>query len=355
MNGTSPLLFQIAPESATVRKYLHKHVLVGLNSGTIYRGTLSAWSHVKQSLTLTNAQVEDEQFPSLGVASRSFPFHVIAEVRVADASPEVLATLTPELQERAKAAAASMARSAAEDARIESHRDMSELVHQADAEGVSFTEMLISRGLATPVEHDDDEGDESAGADESKKKRRRGGKKKKKKTALVDVDPNVSAQIQAAVDQAAAAAAQAKPRARIILEFRSLDGTPPLAHILPAKVTRGHGRIHDFLLNGVGPIIVGPVDQGLPSLDGDIQHDGEDTTCRRIADKVLQAHEDELETMFQRMGLPTDGDAGEKITSLKADFVRLMAAAPPGAIELDPDLARIIRGLEDGSMGAVFK
>ena len=204
MNGTSPLLFQIPPESATVRKYLHKHVVVGLNSGTIYRGTLSAWSHVKQSLTLTNAQIEDHQFPSLGVASRSFPFHVIAEVRVADASPEMLATLTPELQERAKAAAASMARSAAEDARIESHRDMAELVHQADAEGVSFTDMLISRGLATRVEHDDDEGDESAGADESKKKRRRGGKKKKKKTALVDVDPNVSAQIQAAVDQAAA-------------------------------------------------------------------------------------------------------------------------------------------------------
>ena len=348
MNGTSPLLFQIAPESATVRKYLHKHVLVGLNSGTIYRGTLSAWSPVKQSLTLTNAQVEGPQFPSLGVASRSFPFHVIAEVRVADASPEVLATLTPELQERAKATAASMARSAAEDARIESHRDMTELVHQADAEGVSFTEMLISRGLATPVEHDDDEGDESAGADESKKKRRRGGKKKKKKTALVDVDPNVSAQIQAAVDQAAAAAAQAKSRARIILEFRSLDGTPPLAHILPAKVTRGHGRIHDFLLNGVGPIIVGPVDQGLPSLDGDIQLDGENTTFRHIADKVLQGHEDELETMFQRMGLPPDGDFRDK-------FASLMAAAPPGAIELDPDLARIIRGLEDGSMGAVFK
>jgi len=240
-----------------------------------------------------------------------------------------------------------MARSAAEDARIESHRDMSELVHQADAEGVSFTEMLISRGLATPVEDDDDEGDELAGADESKKKRRRGGKKKKK-TALVDVDPNVSAQIQAAVDQAAAAAAQAKPRARIVLEFRSLDGTPPLAHILPAKVTRGHGRIHDFLLNGVGPIIVGPVDQGLPSLDADIQLDGEETTFRRIADKVLQGHEDELETMFQRMGLPPDGDFRDK-------FASLMAAAPPGAIELDPDLARIIRGLEDGSMGAVFK
>jgi len=355
MNGTSPLLFQIAPESATVRKYLHKHVLVGLNSGTIYRGTLSAWSPVKQSLTLTNAQVENQQLSGLGVASRSFQFHVIAEVRVADASPEVLATLTPELQERAKVTAASMARAAAEDARIESHRGMTELVQQADAEGISFTEMLISRGLATPVEDDDDEGDELAGADESKKKRRRGGKKKKKKTALVDVDPNVSAQIQAAVDQAAAAAAQAKPRARIVLEFRSLDGTPPLAHILPAKVTRGHGRIHDFLLNGVGPIIVGPVDQGLPSLDGDIQLDGENTTFRHIADKVLQAHEDKLETMFQRMGLPTDGDAGDKITSLKADFVRLMAAAPPGAIELDPDLARIIRGLEDGSMGAVFK
>ena len=48
---------------------------------------------------------------------------------------------------------------------------------------------------------------------------------------------------------------------------------------------------------------------------------------------------------------------GRNHQPLKADFVSLMAAAPPGAIELDPDLARItiIRGLEDGSMGAVFK
>ena len=348
----SPLLFQISPDDAALRKRLHNHVLVALKGGTIYRGTLSAWSPVKQTLTLTNAQVEGAQLSGLGAACKTFQFHTISDVRVADASPEVLATLTPELQERAKATAASMARAAAEDARIESHRNMTELVDQADKAGISLSDLLIQRGLAAPVDDDDDDDEADAkAADEAKKKRRRGGKKHKTKlktSALVEADPNFLAQVEAATEQVVAAAAQATPRARVILEFGPSDSSPPVAHILPAKTTRGNGRIHDFLLNGVGPILVGPVEHGLPSLDAEIQLDGARTTFRRMADKVLQDHEDRLEVMLQRMGLPMDGDARERI-------VRVMANAPPGASELDPSLARVIRGLEDGSMGIAFK
>ena len=151
------LLFQLAPDDTRMRSYLRNHVLLHLIGGTSWRGTLSEWSRVKQTLTLTNAQVDGPALTGLGVASKTFRFDTVSEVRVADASPEVLAGLSPAQQELAKAAAASMARAAAEDARIESHRGMTELVAQADAQGLSFTELLIQRGLAKTVEDDDDD------------------------------------------------------------------------------------------------------------------------------------------------------------------------------------------------------
>lgn len=341
------LLFQISPDDVAMRKRLRTHVLLNLTDGKTWRGTLSEWSFVKKTLTLTNAQIEGPEMTGLGLASKAFSFDIIREVRVADASPEVLATLTPELQDRAKATAASLARSAAEDARTETHRDMTELVHEAKEAGVSFVDMLMQRGLAKVVDDDDDDDQEASSG--GKKKRRRGGKKKKKNKGLVAVDPNVSAQLDTAISQAAAAAAQQKPHARVILEFRTLD-QPPMAHIMPGRSTRGHGRVHDLLLNGVGPVVVGPAGQGLPTLDGQIQIDGETTTLRALADEVLQAHEDQLHSMIGELGLSTEArdQFAEKISSLVAN-------APPGASELDPELARVLHGLEDGSMGITFK
>lgn len=353
------MLFNLAPDLPSVRKYLHNHVLLRLRNGELWRGTLSKWSAVKQKLSLTNAQRNGPELSGLGVASKSFRFDAVADVCVADASAEVLATLSPAQREQAIESAANMALCTREDARIEQHRDKMEMVQQADAAGVSIAEL---------VQQVDENGGDDEEAD--KKKRRRGGKKKKKKgLGLVAVDPNVSAQgeavveaaeanveaetaeaetaeaaeaetAEAVVDQACAAAAQSKPRARVIVELRPEQ--PPLWHILPALSTRGHGLVHDYLLEGVGPVIVGPESQGLPSLDASTTRDGESTTYRAIADKVLKEHEDEVETKFEDLGLasPTRG------------FIESLMGAPSG---LDADLARVIRGLEDGSINALIE
>ena len=367
------VLFQIPPHDATVRKYLRTHVLVRTKSGHIpfpslftlsytqvWRGTLSEWSVNKKTLKVTNAQADEPAMTGLGVACKAFRFDTVMEVAVADASPEVLATLTPTQAEAWKTTAASMARAAAEDARIEQHRDMTELMDQADRTGVSFGELLVQRGLATPVddeEEDDDDDDEGGkSSKEGKKPRRRGGKKRKdkKKNRLLEVDSNISAQLEEALDQAVAAnsaaekatvkktaTALAKPRARVIVELRAADAQP-IAHILPAKTTRGHGPINGFLLNGVGPILVGPKGQALPPLDAQVHVDGRATTYRCIASAMQQDHADQIDAQMASMGLPPE--ARERVANL-------IAEAPAGATEMDPDLARVIRGLEDGSMG----
>ena len=128
-------------------------------------------------------------------------------------------------------------------------------------------------------------------------------------------------------------------------EIRHVAGQVPAVGAffdLPALSTRGHGLVHDYLLDGVGPVIVGPESQGLPSLDASTTRDGESTTYRAIADKVLKEHEDEVETKFEDLGLhsPTRG------------FIESLMGAPSG---LDADLARVIRGLEDGSINALIE
>lgn len=347
MSLSSSLLFQIPPDDYRIRQYLTKHVLLGLENGTYWRGTLKEWSPVRRSLKLTNAQQEGPSLTGLGLAFKSFAFVDIAEVRVADASDAVLMTLSESQRELALASAASMERAAAEDARVESHRGMTETVHEAETKGLSFTELLIQKGIAKPVNDEDDDDDENddAQSSKSKKTRRRGGKKKKKKAGLVAVDdPELNEHIAAAADQNAAAAVSSEPSERVILEWR---GGQLTAHILPASSVRGAGVVLDLLRAGVGPIVVAPPsEEGTPTLDAEFQKSsGERSTLRTIAAQVLQDRLDSHEAMRQELGLSQD--AWDKVKGV-------FASAPPGAENLDPDLKRVLGELEAGSLGVVF-
>ena len=55
--------------------------LLGLREGTFWRGTLAAWSAIKQSMRLTNAQREGPEMDGLGVGSKTFSFASVREVR----------------------------------------------------------------------------------------------------------------------------------------------------------------------------------------------------------------------------------------------------------------------------------
>ena len=401
MNPSNSLLFQIPPGDVAVRKYLTTHVLLSLKDGTFWRGTLVEWSSADKHLKLRNAQKEGPCMTGLGDPFKRFAFADISDVRVADASDAVLATLTEPQKALVKASAASMARAAAEDARTESHREMT----SSDSNGLSVAEMLMQKGIAKPavppgsrvrvqglekrpdlngvdgtirgraesegryeveladgklvslksvnfvvvpaaaVEDGDNGTDENVTT--NKKPRQRGGKKKKKQpTGLIAVDPEVSEQLEAAREQIAAANALSEPCDRAIVEVRSM--VVEAVHILPASSVRGAGRVLDLLRAGVGPIIVAPPSENAPHLDDEIMDPSSShrTTLRALAEKELQAHQDAKTTLRQDLGISREN--WDQITNL-------FARAPPGEENFDADLARILEELEAGSLGVVFK